>query len=578
MRAFPLLAPCLALSFAGALQAVDPPSPVRLVPAEANLLLEVPEPRRLVATALQLEAIRQLQTLPAVQQALASTASRRGRQLLAYFEKSMGGRWPDLLDRLAGGGVVVASRVGPNDPPALLVVQARDEKLMERFVPWLVALIDDELSRQESSEKVSTGTRHGVPVHRVGKNLHLARVGAALLVSNQAGAMDLALALHHGKGTSLATRPELQAAAKLLPATPLARLWLDMRPIQASPQGKELYQSPRDNTLLTILFGGTLDLLGRTPFVAAALTEQKDGLGLAIRAPVARGDLGPEGDLHLAPPGQPGSRPLLEPRETIYSASFYFDAARIWSDRDRLLPKQTAADLAQNDKNSGRFLGGIRLSSLLETSGPYHRFVVANSSARVYKRQPNTRLPAFAVVTEPRDAERFGRSMDTLLRAAALASTGTFKLKLVEEKYAGCDLVAYPFDEKAVVRQDSEQTRYNFYPCFARVGGQFVVCSSIDLCRELIDLLQAEAKAPGKSLPASLHDRFSFAGLAAFLGQQQDSLVMQTILDRAVPPAAAKQEVERFLDLLRGAGVIVRTMHVDSRQASIDLRLHYPRK
>src|SRR5207302_826102 len=80
----------------------SPPSPLRLVPAEADFLLHVPDPRRLADEVGRLDFLPALLEFPAIREQLASTNARRGRQLLAYFEKSLGEKWPDLLDRLAG--------------------------------------------------------------------------------------------------------------------------------------------------------------------------------------------------------------------------------------------------------------------------------------------------------------------------------------------------------------------------------------------------------------------------------------------------------------------------------------------
>src|SRR5262249_50850280 len=62
-----------------------------------------------------------------------STNARLFGQLVACFEKELGAKWPDLLDRLAGGGAVVAVKPGPNPAPALLVLQGKDEQLLHRF-------------------------------------------------------------------------------------------------------------------------------------------------------------------------------------------------------------------------------------------------------------------------------------------------------------------------------------------------------------------------------------------------------------------------------------------------------------
>src|ERR1700682_6452353 len=100
-----------------------PPSPLRLVPREADLLLEVPHPRRLVESVTTLDLLKQLQAFSAVREIYDSTNYRRFNQLGAYFEKQLGFKWPELLDRLAGGGAVLAVKLGPDPAPSLFVFQ-----------------------------------------------------------------------------------------------------------------------------------------------------------------------------------------------------------------------------------------------------------------------------------------------------------------------------------------------------------------------------------------------------------------------------------------------------------------------
>jgi hypothetical protein len=345
-----------------------------------------------------------------------------------------------------------------------------------------------------------------------------------------------------------------------------------MGPVQNSPAGRDLYKSPRDNAQLTVLIGKYLDVLGRTPFVCGALTAEKAEFRLTVRAPRGADGMGPDRLLHLPPKGEPGCRPLLEPKGVLYSSSFYLDVASIWKDRDKLFNKVQADGLTSFDKNSGRFLGGVRLSTLLETAGPYHRFVAVAQSTRSYKREPLVRLPAFAFVSELREPERFGRAMETLLRTAAILATDTFKLELKEEKHRDHDIVAYRFSEKAEVRDDVNDLRYNFTPCFVRVGNQFAICSTVELCKQLIDVLKDDMRSDRVTL-ASGADRFYSAGLAGYLRDIDDQLVTQTILDQAVPPAEARKQVDQIIQVLRGLGSLSTGLEFREKRFSFDVRV-----
>src|SRR5262245_3982204 len=86
------------------------PDPLRLVPEQADLMFKVEKPRQLTQALLNLDLVSQLQSLEAFQEFYDSTNFRRFYQLVAYFEKELGDKWPELVDKIAGGGVVIAAK------------------------------------------------------------------------------------------------------------------------------------------------------------------------------------------------------------------------------------------------------------------------------------------------------------------------------------------------------------------------------------------------------------------------------------------------------------------------------------
>ncbi len=551
-----------------------PGSPLRLIPTEADLLLQVQSPRRVVDLLRNLDILQQIQAFPFVKEQLASTQGRRGRQLLAYAEKQLGDKWPELLSRLAGGGVAFGVKFG-NNAPALLVIQGTDEKLAEKFLDLAATIATDELARQESKEEVKKIDHDGIPGYQVGKTFFVARAGSAIIVSNHKEALARSLNLYRGKEKkSLATHPPIVESARLLPEAPLANLWVTLAPLHDSPQGKALYKSPRDNSQLTVLVGHYLDLFGRSPFLCAGLCEQKDGFLVTVRLPRGREGMGPDAVLHVPPADKPGNLPLLEPKGVLYSSSFYFNFPSIWTDRAKLFPKVQADGMTAFDKSSGRVLGGVKMSKILESAGSHHRLVAVKQPKSSYKKQPATRIPAFAFITQMTQPDRFAAAAETGLRAAGLFTSAQFHLKLEEETYKGYEIAGYRFDEQAELKADVDDFRFNFSPSFVRVDDQFVICSTIELCRELVDLLVAERKSPGKPSTAKTRDRFYAGGVADVLDSFQDSLITSTILDQAVPPGEAKEQVEALIKLVRSLGMLTNSAHFGEKVFRYDFRFH----
>src|SRR5206468_10415464 len=126
----------------------------------------------------------------------------------------------------------------------------------------------------------------------------------------------------------------------------------------------------------------------------------------------------------------------------------------------------------------GRFLGGIKFSKLTAQAGPHQRVVVAQPSQPGYEIQPTTRIPAFALVVDMRD-QQFAKSMEAVLRAVALLAGSQFNLKLVEEKHGHVTIVGYRLPEDGKVPSDTNNIRFNFSPCFAAVGDQYLIASTL---------------------------------------------------------------------------------------------------
>jgi hypothetical protein len=463
------------------------------VPAQADVFLQVPQPGRALDAVMNFRWLRQWGQLEAVAELLDSTNSRRAQQFMAYFEKQLGVPWRQAVDRLAGGGVVAAIKFGSDPAPTLLVVQGTDAELMQRFVAMSRQLLEQELARLEKPDRPRDETYRGINTMSVGKELHAAVVGATLLLSNNAQALRLALDLHiDGPARSVLSSPRVAEARNLLPADPLVWIWLNLGPAHESTAGKELFKLPATQPPFTVILGGWLDVVGRSPFVCAGLYPEKTGFALSVRMPRGREGMPAVVSAHVPPAGQPGVLPLLQPPGVLYSTSIYLDPAKFWEQRKEWLSAQNLKGFEEFDRTSGRFLAGHRLSQLLAEVGARQRFVVANQHDTGYSIPLPFKIPSFGGVFELRQPEAFSQAMNGVLRGAALLVGFQTKLKLVEEKRGGVTIVGYKFLEDGSYNNVEDYVRFSYSPCFATVGNMFMASSTLELGRELVDLLVEE--------------------------------------------------------------------------------------
>jgi hypothetical protein len=536
-------------------RAENPPDPLRLVPNDADLFFKIEEPRKLVETGLNLDAFKQLRQLEAVQEIYDSTNFRRLYQLVGYYEKELGKSWPEILDKVAGGGIVVSAKVGPDPAPVLAVVQGTDEEFFKRFIQLSLEIIEQELSRQGAKQELVRGKYHDFETFAIGKDLRAGVAGSALLISNKEDVLKRGLDLYKTDGKKSLAQSKLVADARqLLPKDPLAWVWFNLDVTHKAPQAKELFARPRNDAVLTVLFGGLLDIVGRAPFVCAAIAQENDQLIATVRLPRGLEGLPAELATHVPPANQLAPRPLLEPKGVLLSENFYFDPGKFWEKRKDLFNDKQVKTFEDFDKKSALFLLGNRFSQVVTKIGTRHRFVAVNQPEFGYPNKPDQPIPAFALILEMRDPS-LAKSAEAMVRGVALLAGTQIKLKLTEEKQDEVNILGYRFLEGSKIKINSRNFLNNFSPCMAVVGDQMVACSTLELCHEIVSLLQKESVDPGRRGPgASVYTKLYPQGGAQALEAARDQLVAQTILNQAVSPDDAGRQVQMLIDWVRHLG------------------------
>ena len=77
-------------------------------------------------------------------------------------------------------------------------------------------------------------------------------------------------------------------------------LWVNLKPAQESPEGKEAFKQQKSDIAQMIAAGGVLDVLGKSPFVAVGIYKTADGFATAIRMPAGR-DATANGSVCISP-------------------------------------------------------------------------------------------------------------------------------------------------------------------------------------------------------------------------------------------------------------------------------------
>jgi hypothetical protein len=524
---------------------------LRLVPKDSTFVWVVDKPREFVEAVASVPQLAVARNFPQVRAAYETGSAKQFFQLLDYFESELGAKWPELLDKFAGGGFALAFDIRQEPAPTLIVLRGTDAAASEKALGILAKIVED-----DGQAKVARSTHHGVEVLAFGKDLHVARVGPVVYAANKPEALDAGLALAESKDVkgSVAGNPTAAAARTAVGPGPLAWVWLDFAAVKQTQKAKDFFDNTRKDLFQTLVFGGTADALRRSDYVAVGLNKTPTGFGLTVSVPAKRAELPKELAIHVPPAGTPGSLPLLEPPGVVYSQSLYLDLAKLWTDRKTIITPEVLTQIEKAEKDISRILPGTTLGALLEQSGPYHRVVFAHTGEKLYRTESGQPIPVPGYVMSVRDP-KFGQSLDAVLRGAAfLAGTQVGGMKQADLDFDGVKVNSYTFVEKPLPA-DPDGVRFNFAPCYATVGDSFVVAGSPGMMKSLITELK-KPSTPGH--PAVWRNRTYAAGGSAFLSAHPDPAITETVLSQGVGLAEAKKQVAElaaWLGTLGTAGV-----------------------
>ncbi len=545
-----------------------PKDPLRFVPAQAELVFKVEDPAKIAQTINNLDVVRAVLNIDIVREFYESTNARRFYQLLGYFEKELGHKRFDLLDRLAGGGIVVAAKF-TGTPGALVAVQGKDEELVKKFSKLALIVFEQELARQEFKGKVGKGSYREIETIAIDK-FRLAVVGPAILFATELKVLEKAIDCHLDGKDNILGSASLGEARKLLPPDPYGWVWVNLQKINTIQAFKEGIKQVVNISQFYPFVGPLGEMVQQSSFVAAGLYHKDNQFWTAVRMPRGRQEMSAKAALFL-PEEKDGSLPLLKPANTVASFSTYLDLGKLWNQKEKWLSAEEAKALDKAEKDIGRFLGGTRIGTLLNQMGAHQRFVQTQGKGIFQGRNAGT----FALVLDMRDPA-FGKSMETILRAAGLFASFQFNLKMIEHKHGPYTIVSYQLADK---KMDKKKPPANpvvlaltaLSPCFVSAGDNFIASSDVDLCKELVDLLEKEKRRK----PATATTRFQVysSGVAAQLEAQKDQYRTGLILALAMDPKAAQKQVQELIALVERLGTLQVETHYRSHDFRFDVRL-----
>ncbi len=545
---------------------------VELVPETAIFYLEITQPEAVWAQVQKLRRLEQTPLFRLLAPLRNHPSVRQPRKLLQALGNQVQMDPWELLHRASNAQVAVA--VEPIHRSVLVFLQGRQPEASEKLLQALVG-VAKQLGRESRRSSLQ-----GLEVHDLGGELFAVRLGALLVLSNSSSALRQVLDRHLGRvKTHLGTTQDYRKARQLADQFHTGWAMFRLAPVKFLPQFHRVVSGKHDEPVLELLAGGILDALAQAEVVAAGIDLQTGELRVGVILPWQPDRVAARRQWFFAPQEESGGG-LLRPPGTVASLTFYRDLAQWWKLREELFESEVLGQFDEAEATLGLFLGRVELQEdVLAHLDPRVRVVVARQDFSPNK-APALKLPAAALVIKMKHPEAVRQSLLVAYQRVVsfLNIIGVQQdfppLILETQQHRGHKLFVARFVLPPQATSPKETLYYNFAPSAIEVGRYFVISSTPELAKAVVDELLDRSDPPAQGLNTALW--INWTELAAVLKQNQAALTAQTLLTQGVPPEKAQQTMNQLLQWLRQLREATVALRQESDRLVLELKLHLP--
>lgn len=540
------------LALAASPARAEPTDPLRLLPESTVAVVTIEQPAPVLNALLTPEYYQPLGALKPIAKALKDPGVAKLPHIIGLLEMRLGTPWQDALRQLTAGGVTLA--FDAEQKAAVLIVKSKDAELLNRLNQTLVDLIEGHAASEGRPSPVKSQQYQGVTGWSFGKGEQHAIIGNTLIATNKGEALKAVLDSNADSSSSgLAGKTWFQQARHNAKAGDLAWAAVDLTALRQAPPLAKALDRKTPNPNVEILFGGILDALRTAPYAAASLKLKDNQLTLDATLPRDASQIASSRRWWFASSASEGAPALLVPKQAIANLAGYRDLAGMWQAREELFDESTNARLTQADTNLGLYFSGRDFGpEVLGKLTPHWQIVVARREFSASQPIPALKLPAFAVVLETKDdafADELFLAFQNIVGIINLQGiqTGRPQLLLGAEQYHGATIRKASYLPSRDAPKDKARMEYNFDPAAARVGSRFIIGSTCDLVRELVDVAQKSSGSAGSGENTVL--AVDGQQLRQAFADDRDLLVSRAMLSSGDSRQAAEKQVDGLLTL-----------------------------
>ena len=522
-------------------------------PEGAVAYVEVRGGERVASKLAESDAATALLESPQYQAYLESEPYRKFEAGRTLAERQLGIDLLALADCLTSG--VAAAAVYPNgeEGDLLVVLRVADRatfrQLLERVEPLLI-LADEALGVSETLDGAIV-----IEIPDVGR---VAWRDDELVFASTRSLMESANELRGGDdASSLAHDAQLAAAARGAGDRD-AWAWVDAALLREAADGEGL---PRklDNPVGSLLFGGLTEVAARSDSIAVQFDWADGGVEALVEFDVDPSAVPSTHAAFYPRDGEAGVAALPDVAALAGGFTFYRDFAAWYRNREALMIDSVLPEFDKFEAGVANFMPGKAFSEdVLPLLGKRMTIVAAEQSFDHLDGAPGVKLPGFALLLELAEPEEAGdllgmtfQTFTALLNISA-GQEGRQPWVLRSESYRDVQIAFGKYYKKPT--GDRLPIVFNFMPASARVNDHYVIATSVELCRELVDKLldgAETAAAATEDLRLELHAD----AIAELLELNREHFVAELVKQGRTTDAAAA-ELDAAFSLVRRLDVV----------------------
>ena len=563
----PLLKPAIA-------QEVKDLSAIELLPEGSLAVVQMPHPDRLLTTLTRHTIWQKVKEQPEYRKAVVNPGYLFFLGIVKTVEDQMGMSWREAYDTVLGGGITIA--FDPETDGVVALVRAKDGSKLKSVAETLI-----ELGRQDAKNKgndpLPENTYRDITVY-VKDDARFAIAGPWIVMVNKDElGQKIIDTLLDGSESSLKDNQKLVDARKSMKGEPTLWAWIDLQTIRDAGLAEGLEKNQTENPLAELLVGGVLTNIRQTPYVTSALYVTPESMRLQFAAPHKAEWVEEFREYWFGPESKGAAELPLETESTIFSLTTYRKVSEMWLRAGDLFDEKMNDELAKADANLTTFFAGRDFGEdILGSFSPYLQLIVNRQDFADVLPKPAIRLPSFALTgrlvnaeeTRPELRRTFQSFVGFLNIVGAMQGNPQLDQDVEfynEEKIYTAKFLPEP-DEK---KSERAKIQFNFSPSLAFAGDRFVISSSAQLAKDLIDAFKKPGTRGGQKFVSNTRARLDASALGEILTDNREQLIAQNMISDGHTREEAERQIGIFLEIVS----LFREMSFDVKTIDGQLKL-----